>query len=133
MTMLTIAQNRSDPFRYALQLAISMVIPKASEKKFTSSHIQPFFPHLFFNRNAARCVSLGMPAQTYKCSIQAEPLNRYQPGGYHPLGLGEVLQHGHYKIIHKLGWGSYSTTWAAKDQKHVYLKKNCSNPLLTLI
>ncbi|KAF7547639.1 hypothetical protein G7Z17_g7576 [Cylindrodendrum hubeiense] len=57
-----------------------------------------------------------MPAQTYKCDIDAEPLHRYQPGGYHPLGLGDVLKDGRYKILHKLGWGSYSTTWAAKDQ-----------------
>lgn len=62
-----------------------------------------------------------MPAQTYKCDIDAEPLHRYQPGGYHPLGLGDVLKDGRYKILHKLGWGSYSTTWAAKDQRYVYL------------
>ncbi|KAF4996624.1 hypothetical protein FGRMN_4370 [Fusarium graminum] len=37
--------------------------------------------------------------------------------GYHPLALGDILKNGRYKILHKLGWGSYSTTWAAKDQK----------------
>ncbi|KAM3414794.1 hypothetical protein BST61_g9943 [Cercospora zeina] len=59
-----------------------------------------------------------MPAPMYECGIDAEPLNQYRPGGYHPLVLGEALNGGRYKIIHKLGWGSYSTTWAAKDQKN---------------
>ncbi|KAG5810591.1 hypothetical protein H9Q74_005726 [Fusarium xylarioides] len=58
-----------------------------------------------------------MAAQKYKCSVDAEPLHRYEAGGYHPLALGDVLKGGRYKILHKLGWGSYSTTWAAKDQR----------------
>ncbi|KAH7311452.1 kinase-like domain-containing protein [Stachybotrys elegans] len=57
------------------------------------------------------------PSKTYKCDIDAEPLHRYRPGGYHPVLLGDVLHHGRYKIIHKMGWGGYATTWAAKDQK----------------
>lgn len=39
---------------------------------------------------------------------------RYRPGGYHPLYIGDVL-HQRYHIVHKLGFGSYSTTWLAKD------------------
>ncbi|GKU07610.1 cmgc srpk protein kinase [Fusarium langsethiae] len=58
-----------------------------------------------------------MPPLTHKCGVDAEPLYRYEPGGYHPLELGETLKDGRYKILHKLGWGGYSTTWAAKDQK----------------
>ncbi|RBR16009.1 hypothetical protein FVER53590_11132 [Fusarium verticillioides] len=58
-----------------------------------------------------------MAAQKYKCGVDAEPLHRYEASGYHPLALGDVLEGGRYKILHKLGWGSYSTTWAAKDQR----------------
>ncbi|QGI86209.1 hypothetical protein CEK25_012938 [Fusarium fujikuroi] len=58
-----------------------------------------------------------MLAQKYRCSVDAEPLHRYEAGGYHPLTLGDVLEGERYKVLHKLGWGSYSTTWAAKDQK----------------
>ncbi|KAI1109301.1 kinase-like protein [Nemania sp. NC0429] len=43
-----------------------------------------------------------------------EPPERYRPGGYHPLSLGDILHH-RYHIVHKLGFGSYSTTWLAKD------------------
>jgi len=71
--------------------------------------------------NSARYHHSLMPAQTYKCNVDAEPLHRYRPGGYHPLALGDTLKNERYKILHKLGWGSYSTTWAAKDQKYVYL------------
>ncbi|KAI9163422.1 High-affinity methionine permease [Paramyrothecium foliicola] len=53
--------------------------------------------------------------KTYKFDIDAEPLRRYRPGGYHPVVLGDLLNHGRYKVIHKLGWGGYATTWAAKD------------------
>lgn len=59
-----------------------------------------------------------MSAQLYHCGIDAEPLHRYQPGGYHPLGLGDFLKDGRYQVLHKLGWGGYSTTWAAKDHKY---------------
>lgn len=45
-----------------------------------------------------------------------EKLERYRPGGYHPIAIGDHL-HGRYDIVHKLGFGTYSTTWLARDQK----------------
>ncbi|KAG6261908.1 hypothetical protein E4U47_008058 [Claviceps purpurea] len=59
----------------------------------------------------------GWPAQRYGGGIDAESLDRYEPGGYHPVALGDVLKNGRYKVLHKLGWGGHATTWAAKDQK----------------
>lgn len=53
---------------------------------------------------------------TYKCDVEAEPIDRYRPGGYHPIELGQVLKNGRSKILHKIGWGGFSTTWAATDQ-----------------
>jgi len=38
----------------------------------------------------------------------------YRPGSYHPVHLGDVLQD-RYRIIRKLGYGSFSTTWLAVD------------------
>lgn len=46
----------------------------------------------------------------------SEPPERYASGGYHPLSIGNVLNQ-RYHIVHKLGFGSYSTTWLAKDAK----------------
>ncbi len=44
-----------------------------------------------------------------------EDANRYRPGGLHPVALGDVYESSaaRYKIIHKLGWGAYSTVWLA--------------------
>ncbi|KAG8670498.1 hypothetical protein FPOAC1_009919 [Fusarium poae] len=58
-----------------------------------------------------------MPPFTHTGGVDAEALYRYEPGGYHPLQLGETLKNGRYKIIHKLGWGGFSTIWAARDQR----------------
>ncbi|KAL2286408.1 hypothetical protein FJTKL_06794 [Diaporthe vaccinii] len=58
-----------------------------------------------------------MAHHPYACDIDAEPLHRYRVGGYYPLKLGDVLKQGRYKILHKVGWGGYSTTWAARDRK----------------
>ncbi|KJX98771.1 protein kinase [Zymoseptoria brevis] len=59
-----------------------------------------------------------MATAQYICQLDAEPLHRYRAGGYHPVQLGDILHHGRYKILHKLGWGSYSTVWAARDSRH---------------
>ena len=46
-----------------------------------------------------------------------ECLERYRPGGYHPTRLGDKLQDNRYEIIHKLGFGSNSIVWLARDEK----------------
>ncbi|PYH31167.1 serine protein kinase [Aspergillus neoniger CBS 115656] len=61
----------------------------------------------------------------YSSTINAEPLHRYTTSGYHPITLGSHLHQGRYKILHKLGWGGYSTVWAARDEqegKYVAIK-----------
>ncbi|KAF1351893.1 kinase-like domain-containing protein [Delphinella strobiligena] len=66
-----------------------------------------------------------MRSHVYSCSVEAEPLHRYRPGGYHPVHLGDELKENRYKIIHKLGYGAYSTVWLARDQmlhRYVALK-----------
>ncbi|RDW93490.1 uncharacterized protein DSM5745_00812 [Aspergillus mulundensis] len=44
----------------------------------------------------------------------AEELERYEPGGYHPVMIGDKL-HNRYSIVDKLGYGGYSTVWLARD------------------
>ncbi|PYI33392.1 protein kinase [Aspergillus indologenus CBS 114.80] len=44
-----------------------------------------------------------------------------QPGGYHPVTIGDCL-HDRYRVIHKLGHGTYSTIWLARDERsHIYV------------
>ena len=45
-----------------------------------------------------------------------EPFERYCPGGYHPAVIGDQLNDRYY-IVHKLGFGTNSITWLARDQK----------------
>ncbi|QKX54862.1 uncharacterized protein TRUGW13939_01952 [Talaromyces rugulosus] len=45
-----------------------------------------------------------------------ERLENYRQGGYHPVQIGDQF-HGRYRVVHKLGYGSYSTTWLARDEQ----------------
>jgi serine/threonine protein kinase len=51
----------------------------------------------------------------YPLSIEGiEDVEDYQPGGFHPVHLGEVYDE-RYTVLLKLGAGGYSTTWLARD------------------
>ncbi|KND91013.1 Serine/threonine-protein kinase SRPK, partial [Tolypocladium ophioglossoides CBS 100239] len=47
-----------------------------------------------------------------------EWVESYHPGGYHPVLLGDVFNSGQYKVIRKLGEGSYATVWLARDLRN---------------
>lgn len=58
-----------------------------------------------------------------------ETLENYRPGGYHPVQIGDHF-HGRYRVVHKLGHGTYSTTWLGRDEranKYVALKVCTAN------
>ncbi|OJJ85770.1 uncharacterized protein ASPGLDRAFT_65712 [Aspergillus glaucus CBS 516.65] len=55
-----------------------------------------------------------------------ESLTRYQPGGYHPVSLGDTFKNGRYSVRHKLGWGGFSTVWLAKDRVEPIFKLYCT-------
>jgi hypothetical protein len=44
-----------------------------------------------------------------------EDANRFRPGGCHLVAIDNVYESScaRYRIIHKLGWGAYSTVWLA--------------------
>ncbi|KAH7309688.1 serine protein kinase [Stachybotrys elegans] len=48
-------------------------------------------------------------------TLPCEWVEKYRPGGYHPVNLGDTFKDGQYKVIRKLGEGSYSTVWLAQD------------------
>ena len=43
---------------------------------------------------------------------------KYQPGGLHPVHLGDKFKGGRYTIHHKLGYGGSSTVWLAHDGQY---------------
>ncbi len=53
----------------------------------------------------------------YDIGVPAEQLTDYCPGGYHPIHLNDTLHDGRYEIVHKLGFGSFSTVWLARDNR----------------
>lgn len=53
----------------------------------------------------------------YQWQEDVEYLERYQLGGYHPVRIGDEYSQGRYCIVHKLGYGSYSTVWLARDSQ----------------
>ncbi|KAI0431618.1 serine/threonine-protein kinase SRPK3 [Xylaria sp. FL1042] len=60
-------------------------------------------------------------------STPCEFVGVYRPGGFRPVVLGDVLR-GRYRIIRKLGYGSYATVWLADDTiKYVALKIYAAN------
>ncbi|KAK8037640.1 CMGC/SRPK protein kinase [Apiospora marii] len=47
-----------------------------------------------------------------------ERIEEYRPGGFHPVHIGDVFHDGQYKVLRKLGEGSFSTVWLARDQSN---------------
>ena len=52
----------------------------------------------------------------YEWEYGVEELERYEVGGYHPIHIGDELRGGRYRIVHKLGYGSFGTVWLVRDQ-----------------
>ncbi|KAI1201950.1 kinase-like protein [Nemania serpens] len=76
------------------------------------------FPFVYASHHQAREIHQDIAPQNsaprFAYIEDGEPPERYRPGGYHPLSIGDILHH-RYHIVHKLGFGSYSTIWLAKD------------------
>lgn len=51
-----------------------------------------------------------------------EDVERYVPGGYHPVDIGDVIQNAtsdqSFQVLHKLGHGGSSTVWLVRDCAH---------------
>lgn len=60
--------------------------------------------------------TMATDGSLYQYISDVERLDGYRPGGYHPIQLNDKLQE-RYLIVEKLGHGSYSTIWLARDEK----------------
>lgn len=71
---------------------------------------------------AQQSKSSGMMSPIYNWQDNVENLEGYRMGGYHPIQLGDEFSDSRYLVIHKLGYGSFSTVWLARDRmKHRYV------------
>ncbi|KAL1860745.1 hypothetical protein VTK73DRAFT_7190 [Phialemonium thermophilum] len=66
------------------------------------------------------------PTQSFRFQYidGVESLEDYRPGGYHPVQIDKRL-HQRYRVVHKLGHGTFSTAWLALDEwtsKYVVVK-----------
>lgn len=48
--------------------------------------------------------------------FRLERLQDYEPGGHHPVQLGDTLgDDGRYNVVHKLGHGGFANVWLCRD------------------
>ncbi|KAM5357520.1 hypothetical protein ACJZ2D_016182 [Fusarium nematophilum] len=62
------------------------------------------------------CAAMSTARVLFEHVEGVENLQYYRPGGYHPIDVGDRLYQ-RYRVVHKLGYGSSSTTWLAQDEQ----------------
>ncbi|KDR77682.1 hypothetical protein GALMADRAFT_224941 [Galerina marginata CBS 339.88] len=51
-----------------------------------------------------------------------EDIELYRPGGFHPVHISDTLDSDRYQVVHKLGYGGFSTVWLCRDRHlHQYV------------
>ncbi|KAL2846181.1 kinase-like domain-containing protein [Aspergillus pseudoustus] len=73
----------------------------------------------------ARTISTSPSTKSLLPARIAEPVDYYPRFKFHPVHLLDTFQGGRYSIIRKLGYGSFSTVWLARDtqlDRYVALK-----------
>lgn len=59
--------------------------------------------------------ALGFVHGSNNIPVGSSSFNLLFAGGYHPVKEGELYKQGQYVVLHKLGWGHFSTVWLVED------------------
>jgi hypothetical protein len=78
--------------------------------RLSASLVPHFQPRLSNCRKMTRAQS-----REYEPIPYVEDLEEYRPGGFHPVHLGDRLKGDQYRILNKIGHGSFCTVWLAED------------------
>lgn len=89
----------------------------------------PYYGHrqlsrAFFAAFKSTAPTMSTSQFLYEPIEDVERMEYYEEGGYHPVEIGDRF-HGRYCVVHKLGHGTYSTIWLARDEisnRYVALK-----------
>ncbi|WQF83706.1 Putative kinase-like domain superfamily, kinase, ATP binding protein [Colletotrichum destructivum] len=106
----------------ALQLSSRHTLPLPRVCSATFPHLLRIPSRLFQCHYSA--VSEPAPPVEYGYVDGVEHLGDYRPGGYHPIHIDDRLNE-RYRVVHKLGHGTFSTAWLAVDEnlsKYVAVK-----------
>jgi len=60
-------------------------------------------------------VDASSSVPSFDRAVGYESERRYRRRGLHPVRPGDTLDGGRYRVVSKLGWGSFSTVWKAVD------------------
>ena len=61
--------------------------------------------------------NIGVGQQENFIDETTELPDDYGPGKLHPVQFGDVFKDMRYKVLRKLGAGSFSTVWLARDRR----------------
>ena len=75
-----------------------------------------------------RFPSAGFPLVRDSILLEEEHLNEFKAGQYYPANIGDVYD-GKYQVLGKLGFGSTSTVWLARNLQYGLSLVSCALPL----
>lgn len=71
----------------------------------------------------ARQAPASQPQQDTVSVRVEEGSDVYRPGGFHPVYIGDVYNT-RYKVLNKIGYGTYSTVWIVEDLQGGYVRES---------
>ncbi|KAL4864903.1 hypothetical protein BDV12DRAFT_200622 [Aspergillus spectabilis] len=69
------------------------------------------------SRSWSPSVSSSSPSARILALRVIEPIDYYSKRRFHPVHLMDTFQDARYRVIRKLGYGSFSTVWLARDSR----------------